>query len=120
MSSQALGIEHVFVLMMENRAFDHMLGFAGIGGADAVTGQGTQINGLSGTESNQFGGATYTVSPGADRVMPIDPGHEFQMCSSGCAGRYTIPERRRLSGDHRQGGFVASYVTSDGKAPPRS
>ena len=30
-----LGIEHVFVLMLENRSFDHMLGFSGITGKDA-------------------------------------------------------------------------------------
>ena len=34
---QASGtITHVFVLMMENRSFDHMLGFAGLSGTDAV------------------------------------------------------------------------------------
>jgi phospholipase C len=26
------GIEHIFVLMLENRSFDHMLGFSGITG----------------------------------------------------------------------------------------
>ena len=41
-SSAALGIEHVFVLMLENRSFDHMLGFSGIAGTDAATGQATQ------------------------------------------------------------------------------
>jgi len=25
--AEALGIEHVFVLMLENRSFDHLLGF---------------------------------------------------------------------------------------------
>jgi hypothetical protein len=37
-----MGIEHVFVLMLENRAFDHMLGFAGLEGTDAITGQATK------------------------------------------------------------------------------
>lgn len=45
-------IKHVFVLMLENRSFDHMLGFSGITGADAATGQPTSIDGLNGTESN--------------------------------------------------------------------
>jgi len=31
-------IKHVFVLMLENRAFDHMLGFSGITGTDPNTG----------------------------------------------------------------------------------
>jgi phospholipase C len=39
-------IRHVFVLMLENRSFDHMLGFSGIRGIDAVTGINTEIRGL--------------------------------------------------------------------------
>jgi phospholipase C len=39
-------IQHIFVLTLENRSFDHMLGFSGIGGTDAVTGVPTRINGL--------------------------------------------------------------------------
>jgi phospholipase C len=40
-------IQHVFVLMLENRSFDHMLGFPGISGTDAVSGSPTSINGLT-------------------------------------------------------------------------
>src|SRR5437868_5194105 len=32
-------IKHVFVLMLENRSLDHMLGFSGLTGKDAVSGQ---------------------------------------------------------------------------------
>ncbi|MFL5657881.1 MAG: alkaline phosphatase family protein [Ktedonobacteraceae bacterium] len=42
----ANGIHHVFVLMLENRSFDHMFGFSGIKGTDAVSGNATQIMGL--------------------------------------------------------------------------
>jgi phospholipase C len=45
--------------MLENRAFDHMLGFSMVSGRDAQSGQPTQLNGLTG-ESNVFNGATYT------------------------------------------------------------
>src|SRR5438067_1190090 len=41
------GIEHVFVLMLENRSFDHMLGFSDITGTDAVSGRVTKISGLT-------------------------------------------------------------------------
>jgi phospholipase C len=41
------GIQHVFVLMLENRSFDHMLGFSGINGGDASSGAPTRIDGLS-------------------------------------------------------------------------
>jgi phospholipase C len=40
-------IQHIFVLMLENRSFDHMLGFSGINGTDAVSGRPTTINGLT-------------------------------------------------------------------------
>lgn len=36
----AANITNVFVLMLENRSFDHMLGFSGIEGTNAETGQG--------------------------------------------------------------------------------
>jgi phospholipase C len=39
-------IQHVFVLMLENRSLDHMLGFSGITGNDAVTGGATAVSGL--------------------------------------------------------------------------
>jgi phospholipase C len=84
------GIKHVFVLMLENRSFDHMLGFSGITGTDAETGKPTAIDGLKGKEANTFNGKTYTVQRGADNVMRSDPGHEFpdvlmQLCGPGSA-----------------------------------
>jgi phospholipase C len=78
---QALGvrdslIKHVFVLMLENRSFDHMLGFSGITGTGAATGQPTTIDGLTGTETNSFTDSagivhTHQVETGAADV--IDP-----------------------------------------------
>lgn len=40
-------IQNIFVLMLENRSFDHMLGFSGIIGIDASSGTPTQIAGLT-------------------------------------------------------------------------
>jgi phospholipase C len=70
-------INNVFVLMLENRSFDHMLGFSGI----------TGINGLTGNEKNFYKNTDYTVRSPADWSMPIDPGHEFidtlyQLCGA--------------------------------------
>ena len=112
------GIEHVFVLMLENRSFDHMLGFSGIKGTDAATGQPTQINGLSGNESNTFNNQKYTVTRGADYRMPIDPKHEFpdvlhQLCGPAAvypkAGAYPATD---------SSGFVSVYAASGGSATP--
>jgi phospholipase C len=44
-------IEHVFVLMLENRSFDHLLGFSQIVGKDPF-GNPTKIDGVTGKESN--------------------------------------------------------------------
>jgi phospholipase C len=39
-------IKHLFVLVMENRSFDHLLGYSGITGTDTQTGQLTGVEGL--------------------------------------------------------------------------
>src|ERR1051326_1807087 len=81
---------YVFVLMLENRSFDHMLGFSAITGTDAATGQLTQIDGLTSAESNNFEGKTYGVRQPASYAAPRDPEHEFpqvviQLCGQGAA-----------------------------------
>lgn len=81
-------ISNIFVLMLENRSFDHMLGFSGISGTDAVSGKTRSVNGLTGKESNKFKGNEFPVTQPADPMMPVDPGHEFtdtliQLCGPG-------------------------------------
>jgi phospholipase C len=111
-------VERVFVLMLENRSFDHMLGFSGITGKDAETGQPTAVSGLSGSESNAYGGRAYKVSQPADWTMPLDPGHEFtdvlvQLCGPGAVyppgGAYPPVNNT---------GYVADYVSSGGASNP--
>ncbi|MGZ4959791.1 MAG: alkaline phosphatase family protein [Methylomonas sp.] len=81
-------IKHVFVLMLENRSFDHMLGLSTITGTDAATGQPTAIDGLNGSESNSYNGVTYPVQRGAPDRATIDPSHNFpgvleELCGAG-------------------------------------
>jgi phospholipase C len=111
-------IEHVFLLMLENRSFDHMLGFSNLTGTDAATGQPTTIDGLTGSEQNPYGGKEYSVSTPADYVMPKDPGHEFtdvvtQLAGAGAhypwGGPY--PPIDGL-------GFVADYAAMGGASAP--
>src|SRR4051794_37811509 len=111
-------IRHVFVLMLENRSFDHMLGFSGITGKDTASGQPTRINGLSGAESNSYSGKNYAVLQNAGYVMPVDPRHEFsdvllQLCGPGAAypsgGAYP-----HITG----AGFASSYAASGGQNRP--
>ncbi|HEY4029872.1 MAG TPA: alkaline phosphatase family protein [Caulobacteraceae bacterium] len=53
-------IKHLFVLCMENRSFDHMIGYSGISGTDTVTGKPTSIVGLS-DEVAYYNDYTYTT-----------------------------------------------------------
>jgi phospholipase C len=113
-------VQHVFVLMLENRSFDHLLGFSGITGKDAVTGAPTAINGLRGSEANSFNGKEGKVSQPADDAAAVDPGHEFpdvlcQLCGPQAAyapgGAYPPIDNS---------GYMASYAGVSAKAnPPR-
>jgi len=114
----ASSIQHVFVLMLENRAFDHMLGFSGISGQDAATGETTRINGLSGIESNTFQGQVYKVSSTADFVMPADPGHEFPNVLNQLCGMMATYHSGGAYPAIDGSGFVGSYAASGGGSSP--
>lgn len=91
--------KHVFVLMLENRSFDHMLGFSGITGTDPA-GNFTTIEGLTPNSffnTNPVNTATIFAGTPADFKLPSDaadtdakgdPGHEFgdtveEICGAG-------------------------------------
>lgn len=114
-------LTNIFVLLLENRSFDHMLGFSGLSGSDASTGAPTKINGLSGTETNHYRGQTYRAAPGASETMPVDPGHEFldvleELCGANAAA---APNGAYPKIDNS--GFVSDYAVShtqdEGNAP---
>jgi phospholipase C len=64
-------IEHLVVLMMENRSFDHMFGYL-----DPLD---DTIDDLSDTETNlDADGNIVQVGTGASHKGPADPGHHFQ------------------------------------------
>jgi phospholipase C len=104
-------ITHVFVLMLENRSFDHMLGFSGLSGIDPATGQSTTIEGVNATNTNTYLDISYPATQDADNVMPFDPGHEFldvveQLCGAGVSYK---------GGDYppiNNSGFVSNYATT--------
>jgi phospholipase C len=74
-------IKHVFVLMLENRSFDHMLGFARLSGTDARTGLPTDADDLrAGTASNTDPANPIVPATPADFAISTadkDPPHEF-------------------------------------------
>lgn len=80
-------VKHIFVLVLENRSFDHMLGVStaqpGIEGGwslgvgiDAVSGTLTTVNGPT-NETNVHDDQTFSVKAGAPFWLPVDPPHEF-------------------------------------------
>uniref|UniRef100_A0A0D9UVR3 Phospholipase n=1 Tax=Leersia perrieri TaxID=77586 RepID=A0A0D9UVR3_9ORYZ len=64
-------IKNVVVLALENRSFDHMLGWM-------RTMLGLPIDGLTGAECNPAGIGWRCVSPDAELVVPDDPAHAFE------------------------------------------
>src|SRR6266566_87120 len=106
-------IKHVFVVMLENRSFDHMLGLSSIQGIDALSGQPAVIEGLNTNNDwnlDQHGNIVFATSP-ADWSMSYDPHHEFndvkeQLCGAG--GTYP---------HINNSGFVTSYSKIDPAHP---
>jgi phospholipase C len=95
-------IEHVIVLMYENRSFDHMLGFLPDG------------DGLSGDEFNlvdPFNPASekVLVSKGAGYVDTVDPAHDFLSVATQLYG-----EPGQVSDPAPMSGFVKAFVKQSG------
>ena len=112
-----MAIEHIYVLMLENRSFDHMLGFSAITGIDAATGESTAIHGLNGTESNSAKGVSYTVLRGADNVLPADPPHEFPSVVEQLCGQGAWYPRGGPYPPINNSGFAESYAEGGGTDP---
>jgi phospholipase C len=94
-------LEHIVVLMMENRSFDHMLG--------SLKAVNPQIDGLAGTESNPDttpAGSSVLVQEQADfqGQLDPDPDHHFPAVDLQIFGGNTDPSRVA-----NMQGFVKSY-----------
>ncbi|MGE5281597.1 MAG: alkaline phosphatase family protein [Chloroflexota bacterium] len=94
-------VDHIVVLMLENRSFDHMLGYLSLPSGEGGRGR-TDIDGLQGPEVNfnKHGEETVPIEPfgNARLVKSQDPDH------SG-AGVETQMERN-------MGGFVDNYMAT--------
>ena len=119
-------IEHVFVLMLENRSFDHMLGFSGITGVDPFGDPTTFNSGFDPSTTsnvNPVTGLPVLVSTPADfqlKDVDRDPGHEFedtlvQLCGEGAV--YTPALGGYPPVDNS--GFIQSYVDAGSSTPER-
>jgi phospholipase C len=103
-------INNVFVLMLENHSFDNLLGFSGIDGKDAQTGNPTRVDGLTGNESNNYQGNAYTTEKGAPWSMAADPGHEFPDTLLQLSGSAATYDPAKGYPPINNSGFVQDYA----------
>lgn len=124
-------IEHVFVLMLENRSYDHMLGFAGISGTDADTGAPRNADGLTLHQKSNLdpvANVRVEAEPPAEYKLSAadtDPPHEFsyvltQLCYDDQTR--TTPAYNPAAGYPAitNAGFVAAYEQTDSDAHPNA
>ena len=96
-SNSLSSIEHIVVLMLENRSFDHMLGFL-YAGSGNVSPAGQPYEGLTGTESNPASsGPPVTVfkieptTPNAYYMPGADPGEGYMATNDQLFGSESAP-----------------------------
>lgn len=100
MNAGLTNLKHIVVLMMENRSFDHMLGFAGT--------PTWKIDGLTGQEANRDStGEIARVSNDArySGDFTPDPGHSLYDTLTQLYGSATTP----VTQDPKMEGFILSY-----------
>jgi phospholipase C len=119
-------IEHVFVLMLENRSFDHMLGFSGITGVDPAGNPAVFNAGFDPNVTGNINPVTSTLVkvgyPADFRLKDVDkdPGHEFEntlvaLCGAGAVynpvpGGYPPIDNS---------GFIQNYLDNGSATPER-
>jgi phospholipase C len=90
MSNQLMKIEHIIVLMLENRSFDHMLGYL------SLEGRRKDVDGLIGNEANNYKGKFYKPQRMNSPISEVDPCHDWD-----CV-------QEQLKGSN--GGFIKNYA----------
>ena len=86
-------IDHIVVVMLENRSFDHMLGYLSLSGGRP------EIDGLRPALANQYQGRGYPVHHLAATALGMDPDHSAGAIDTQVA-------------DGSMSGFVASAATT--------
>jgi phospholipase C len=95
-------IDHIVVLTMENRSFDHILGYLSLPLAKGGMGR-TNVDGLKGGEFNMANGvkcSSFPFSPG-DTIISPNPPNQFE------------PVARQINGG-KMDGFAQAYCDESG------
>lgn len=111
-------IEHIVVLMLENRSFDHMLGL--LPGVEGLLGKDGQIRkDLSNlADSSDPSSTRYAVGDGAPYAIPTKdigdagfggPSHSFPAATEQLYGTKT-PSTEQIGAEAPLSGFVQSYI----------
>lgn len=137
-ANSASPIKHVFVLMLENRSFDHILGFSALTGIDAKTGAPTRANGIDPAapptnpnprRASEPVAANANGTPFQLSNTHKDPGHEFEntmtcLCGAGAWGPPNVDANGKLVGRYpaaapgkANSGFVANYAACGSDRP---
>ncbi len=100
-------IEHIVVLMLENRSFDHMLGYLSLPAESGGAGR-TDVDGLRGpaTDHNEFEGVKYPIAP-------FDDAESLNEAQDPCHSGPCVAEQ--IEDD--MGGFAANYATTRESGP---
>jgi phospholipase C len=111
-ASQLGSIEHIVVLMLENRSFDHMLGYL-YQDSGNVSPSGQPFDGLTGKESSPASDGTavpvFPITPSTPNAyfMPgADPGEGYSATNSQIFGSNTAPTPPTAT----MQGFVTDYA----------
>jgi phospholipase C len=117
-------VEHVVVLMLENRSFDHMLGFLYTDNGN-VSPSGQPYEGLDGTESNPANGgppvSVFRIEPTTSNAyfMPgADPGEGYMATNAqlfgGAEGTASPPGPAANSGFVTDFGYTLGWQAKEG------
>src|SRR5215475_1114204 len=101
-----LQFEHVVVLMLENRSFDHLFGFLGVGAGLPAKGATNYLK--PGDQTS----AKFTSGKGGDFVaVGQGPSHSLKETNLQLFGK-TKPDPADMARPPTMGGFVASFKTA--------
>src|SRR5688572_16748162 len=95
-------VEHVIVLMMENRSFDHLFGFLDRPGLEPLE-VGTHPNPLT---LDDAASESFPVKDAGDPSLPVDPPHSYKS---------VVTQLHRDSNGENDGFVAAYYEKASGK-----